>query len=300
MTSAQDVPGRLRSALSGATAALTDAGIVSASVESRRILQHAAGTDRHLALLDELPADFEERIEEILARRCRREPLQLILGVAPFRRLELQVRPGVFVPRPETELIIDLLAEGLQGRGEHLADLCTGTGAIAAALLDELPTAQVTAVEIDPAALEVARENLSPHIEAGRARILAADVTDARALAPLAGLDALLSNPPYIPADAVPTDPEVREHDPHRALYGGGEDGLEVPRAIIDRAVELLRPGGLLLMEHAEVQGRSTRGLALATGAFDAVRTAQDLTGRDRFLVARRAGVLPDGPEVRD
>lgn len=300
MSAAQDTSSRLRSALAGVTAALTDAGIVSASAESRRILQHAAGTERHLALLDELPADFEERVERILDRRCRREPLQLILGRAPFRRLELTVRPGVFVPRPETELIIDLLCEELQGPCRTVADLCTGTGAIAAALLDELPAVRVIAVELDPAALEVASENLAPHLESRRGRLLEADVTDSEALEELAGLDAVLSNPPYIPADAVPVDPEVREHDPHRALYGGGADGLEVPAAIIARAVRLLRPGGLLLMEHADVQGASTRELARSTGAFDEVRTAPDLTGRDRFLVARRGTGLPDGSEVRD
>lgn len=293
---------QLREALDVTTARLAEAGIVSASAEARALLQHAAGTQRHLLLLDDLPEDFAARLDQVTARRIRREPLQLILGRAPFRRLSLVVRPGVFIPRPETELMVDLLREHHEGPLQRVADLCTGSGAIAAALLDEIPAVQVVAVERDRTALEVAQENLAAGIAADRCVLQAADVTDAAALAPLGtpALDALLSNPPYIPEAAVPRDPEVRDHDPEAALYGGGVDGLEVPRAIIARAGELLRPGGLLVMEHAEVQGAATRTLARADGRFTRVHTARDLTGRDRFLVARREGVVSSPTEVRD
>ncbi|GAA1317182.1 MAG: peptide chain release factor N(5)-glutamine methyltransferase [Brachybacterium tyrofermentans] len=297
--------GRLRTALAETTERLGAAGVPSPSVDARALIAAAARTDRPLVLLDELPETFAADLEAATARREQREPLQLILGRAPFRRLMLAVRPGVFIPRPETELAVDLLREEAVGPLGTVVDLCTGSGALAAAVLDEMPDSRVTAVEVDPAAIELARENLEM-AGPGRGRVLSADLTaalqdpsspSAAVLAELCGeghVDAVVSNPPYIPPEAVPRDAEVLDHDPHRALFGGGPDGLEVPRAVIAWAARLLRPGGVLVMEHADVQGEAARRAAAQHGGFDSLRTARDLTGRDRFLVARRADEDPD------
>ena len=297
--SSHSVRERLRHALADATQRLGAAGVPSPSTDARALLQAAAGTERPLVLLDALPEDFTVRCEELLARRVAREPLQLVLGSAPFRRLQLEIRPGVFIPRPETELALDLLSQHCEGECRSVVDLCAGSGALGAAVLDELPEAQVRAVEIDPAAADLAQRNLEA-AGPGRGQVLTADVAaPPMQLLAAAPVDAVLANPPYIPAAAVPRDPEVLAHDPHRALFGGGEDGLEVPGAVIDLAARLLRPGGLLIMEHADVQGAATRELATAHGGFTAVRTAQDLTGRDRFLLARRAEIESTSEDER-
>lgn len=286
--SAADVRTRLRAALAATTARLGEAGVPSPSADARRLLSAAARTDRPLVLLDELPDDFEDGLEALVARRAEREPLQLILGRAPFRRLELEVRPGVFIPRPETELAVDLLREHAIGELRTVVDLCSGSGALGAAVLDEHPDARVLAVEIDEAAAELTAVNLDA-AGPGRGQVLHGDLmTELPELAAARPVDAVLSNPPYIPPEAIPRDPEVIAHDPHRALFGGGEDGLEVPRAVLAWAARLLRPGGVLVMEHADVQGPAARDAALAQGGFEQVMTLPDLTGRDRFLLARR------------
>lgn len=278
-----DPRSRLRSALSATTGRLSDAGVPSPSVDARALISRAAGEPGHLALVDELPDRFEEELEALLLRREAREPLQLILGTAPFRRRDVLVRAGVFVPRPETEVAIDLLLAHLgAGAAVRILDLCTGSGALAAAVLDELPRARVTAVELDPGAADLAWSNIQA-VDPLRGEVLRGDVREMPLPGPVA---AILANPPYIPSGQIPRDPEVLEHDPPLALYGGGQDGLEIPRAIIHRAGSLLDPGGLLVMEHADVQGGATRAIAEDTGAFADIRTAKDLTGRDRFLVA--------------
>lgn len=286
------VPARLRAALGTVSGRLAAAGVPSPTVDARALIARAAGDPAHLVLLDALPDGFDEHLEELTRRREAREPLQLILGSAPFRRLQLEVAAGVFIPRPETEVAVDVLLE--HARTEHVVrvlDLCTGTGAIAAAVLDEMPGARVLAVERDPAAARLAARNIAA-AGGDRGTVLQGDLREVP-IEP--GVDAVLSNPPYIPAGQVPRDPEVLAHDPGAALYGGGEDGLEIPRAVIVRAARLLRPGGLLVMEHADVQGPATCAIAQETGAFEQVRTRVDLTGRDRFLVAVRRQA-----EVRD
>lgn len=296
-----DPRSRLRAALGSATSTLAGAGIVSASVDARALLARAARWEGPLILLDALPEDFEDELALLLARRAAREPLQLILGRAPFRHLEILVRPGVFIPRPETEVAIDLVhAFAVTEEVRTVVDLCAGTGALGAAVLDELPAARVDSVELDPAAAELAAENLERAAAGhpGRFTVRCADVTDAAALADLRGIDVLVSNPPYIPAGAIPRDAEVTAWDPERALYGGGEDGLVVPAAVIARSLELLRPGGLLVMEHADLQGPGTRDLARRSGGLEGIRTARDLTGRDRFLVATRSAACPATAEA--
>ena len=243
---------------------------------SRSRLQHAALMRERLT-----PAQVAE-YEALVARRAAREPLQHITGRAPFHHLELSVGPGVFVPRPETELLVEEALKVLSARAEsatgqlRIVDLCTGSGAIAAAVKSELPNAQVFAVELSEEAIPYARKNLESlgvHLVQGDALT---------ALTELAGrFDAVLSNPPYIPSANVPADPEAALHDPEMALYGGGADGMQMPSAIAARAYELLAPGGFFMMEHDDTQEEAVAEL-LARVGFERCYPVRDLNGRPR------------------
>lgn len=227
------------------------------------------------------------RFEALVGERARRVPLQHLVGTAGFRTLELSVGPGVFVPRPETELvaqaaITEALARLDAGDTPVVVDLGTGSGAIAGSVAVEVPGATVYAVERSATAHAWAQRNL-----AGLGvRLVHADLRDA--LGELDGaVHVVVSNPPYVPTDAVPRDPEVAEHDPSEALFGG-PDGLEVLRAVIARAALLLRPGGLLVAEHAETQGSAVPDLLRAAGGWREIIDHPDLTGRARFSTARK------------
>nr|WP_187697862.1 MULTISPECIES: peptide chain release factor N(5)-glutamine methyltransferase [Cellulomonas] len=284
----------LRAYVDGAARVLAEAGVGSPRHDALALAAHALGRERvDLVLPPALPHGFGAAFAALVERRRRREPLQHITGRTTFRWLTLHVEPGVFVPRPETETVAQPAVDEARrvlaaGRTPVVVDLCTGTGAIALAVATEVPGARVVAVDLSPAAVALTRRNAAA-VGADDVRVEQADVQDPALLADLAGaVDVVVSNPPYIPPDAVPTDPEVRDHDPDLALYGGGADGLDVPRAVLAAAARLLAPGGLLVMEHAEVQDALARAAAAATGAFTEVGTAADLTGRPRTLVARR------------
>lgn len=244
---------------------------------SRSRLQHAALMGERLT--PEQVAEYEA----LVARRASREPLQHITGTAPFYRLELSVGPGVFVPRPETELLVEEALRVLGTRtgkvAPRIVDLCTGSGAIAAAIKSEMPNAQVFAVELSEDAIPYTRKNLEPlgvHLVQGDALT---------ALPELAGtFDAVLSNPPYIPPANVPAGPEAALHDPDMALYGGGEDGMQMPSAIAARAFELLTPGGLFIMEHDDTQEEAVAEL-LARVGFEGCYPVRDLNNRPRHSV---------------
>ncbi len=284
--------------------------------------EHALGVPQLiLAVPPEVPDGFEAAYAALIERREGREPLQHITGYAAFRHLTLRVAPGVFLPRPETEVVaqraIDEARRLVAGGSQPLVvDLCSGSGVIALSVAVEAPGSHVVALEVDPAAVALALANaseLGPGVrreapnapnrppkyvhfaprDDGSIRFEVGDVTDPALLAELNGtVDVVISNPPYIPDDAVPLDIEVAGHDPARALFGGGRDGLDVPGDVVAAAARLLRGGGLFVMEHADVQGPAVRDLVDRTGAFDTATTHPDLTGRDRFVVARR---LPEG-----
>lgn len=303
MSDAATAPG-LRAYLDGATAVLAEAGVPSPWHDAVALAACALGLPHvEPALPPPLPDGFAAEYAELVERRREREPLQHILGYTVFRYVTLRVEPGVFVPRPETESVAQLAIDeaavvAARGGRPLVVDLCTGTGAIAVAVDTEVPASRVVAVDLSDEAVGLARHNAGA-VAGLDLRVEQGDVRDPALLAELDGtVDVVVSNPPYIPPDAVPLDPEVRDHDPDLALYGGGGDGLDVPRAVIAAAVRLLAPGGLLVMEHAEVQDAAARAAALATGAFEDVRTAADLTGRPRTLVARRVArpVVGDSP----
>ena len=248
------------------------------------------------------PADVV-RFEALLVKRAARVPLQHLLGEAPFRHLTLAVGRGVFVPRPETESVAELAIRALRevpGDPRIAIDLCTGSGAIALALATEVPGATVHAVELEEVAAGWARRNVEENASALAAvgstlELHVGDATRAHveALAHLVGrVDVVVTNPPYIPDAAVPRDPEVALHDPPRALFGG-PDGLEIVRGLAVAAAALLRPGGVLVVEHGDEQGE--RGGAAGVpqvlrehGAFRDVDDHVDLGGRDRATTAVR------------
>jgi len=292
----------LKDALGAAQRRLVEAGVPSPAADAHLLTAHALGIERRdlarrVVTGYVLTADQAERLEELLSQRADRVPLQHLTGSTGFRNLELAVGPGVFIPRAETELSAGLAVQAASalvadGVDPLVVDLCTGSGAIALSIADEVPQARVVAVELDPAAVAWAAENVRRLGLAERVDLRAGDAirADGHVLADLVGMvDVLVANPPYIPPDAEPTEPEVRDHDPALALYGGGDDGLATARGVIAAAERLLRPGGVFVMEHGDRQGPATRALLAGPGWSD-VTTQRDLAGRDRALLARRSG----------
>lgn len=282
----------LRALLDHAVAVLTAAHVPSPEVDAELLVAHVLGMSRgqvQARAVTGSPLDVEARhtVLELVERRAAREPLQHITGRAAFRSLELAVGPGVFVPRPETEIVAQLAIDALlevPGGSPRAADLGTGSGAIALALATEVPHAEIVAVENSPRAFVWARENARA-VDAPNLRLVFADLREA--LPDLDGtLDVVVSNPPYIPLGAIPRDPEVRLHDPEAALYGGA-DGLDVVHAVSATARRLLRPGGTVILEHGESQGADIRALLTADG-WSAPATTRDLLGRDRATTAIR------------
>lgn len=263
------------------------------SQEARILLEWALGVDSLWSAPDRVGARAAERFRTGVARRRHHTPLQHIVGRMWFRALTLAARPGVFVVRPETESVAGEAIEAaraVRGHAPLVVDLCTGSGAIALAVVTEVPGARVVAVELASEALALARENIAA-LAPGAVELVAGDAT--AALGDLEGtVDVVVSNPPYVPSAEMPTQDEALA-DPETALYGGGEDGMVVPRGIINRAAALLRPGGVVVVEHAESQSAQMRSVAVSAGLVD-VETLEDLAGRERMLRARAA--LVDAP----
>ena len=283
-----DAANDLRGAVREATRRLAEAGVPSPEADAVALAAHLLKVsvgDVHKAMV--LGAPAPAAYPGLVAERAARVPLQHLTGRAGFRRLELSVGPGVFVPRPETEFVAGLAIDAaLALESPLVVDLCTGSGAIALAVADEVPAATVYAVELGREAHAWAERNV---VDTGLAVDLRhGDATEA--FPELEGtVDVVVSNPPYIPLGMVPLDPEVRDHDPELALYGGSEDGLAIPLAVAARAALLLRPGGLLVMEHADSQGVTLPSALRRTGEWAEVADHDDLTGRPRATTARRA-----------
>lgn len=275
-----------RALLAASTTRLAQAGVPSASYDAAELLAHVLGCGRgELALVTELGEVEASAYDALIARRAAREPLQHLTGSSAFRYLEVAVGPGVFVPRPETELLAGWAVEQAQAlEAPVVVDLCTGSGVIAASIAGEVPHARVHAVELDTGALWWAERNLA----GTGVDLRQGDLADA--CPDLEGtVDIITCNPPYVPLEAwesVAT--EAREHDPHLALFSG-QDGLDAIRLLAVRATRLLRRGGVIGVEHADAQGVSAPGVFASSGDWCDVRDHVDLAGRPRFLTARLA-----------
>ena len=255
-----------------AITALREAGVPSPEHDARALERHAAQT--------------RSNFDELVRRRAARVPLQHLIGSTGFRYLDLQVGPGVFVPRPETEVVVDAVLAEIKGRSRPVVvDLCAGAGTIGFSVAHEHPDAVVHLVERDPEAYEWLRRNRPEgrrdvHLHLGDA---------AEALPELEGtVDVVASNPPYVAEhERELVDPEVRDHDPALALFAG-EDGLDIVRVVVARAHSLLKPGGVVVIEHSDRQGESAPALLREHGWTD-VADHKDLTDRPRFVVGRKA-----------
>ena len=276
-----------------AVGALRAGGVESPERDADLLLAHVLDLPvGSLVLVDDVTAEQQQEYDALVARRASREPLQHLTGVAGFRHVELAVGPGVFVPRPETELLagwaIEQALAAAAGGGEAgppvVVDLCTASGAIARSVADEVPAARVHAVELDETAHGWAARNLAGtgvHLEQGDMATAFPELEGA--------VDVVVCNPPYIPLDAWESvASEARDHDPHLALFSG-DDGLDAMRVVERRAARLLRPGGVVGAEHADVQGVSAPGVFRTAGRWTEVVDHLDLAGRPRFVTARLA-----------
>jgi len=270
---------------------LATAGVPSPTVDARWLVEHV------VEMAGSCEGSGAALLDGLVARRAAREPLQLVLGRTWFRELELRCAPGVFIPRPETEVVAGVAIDEARGLDAPIvAEPCTGTGAIALSVAVEVPGARVVATDLDAAAVDLARDNLG-RVRAGEAgAALVADQVEflpGDLLAPLAvdlrgRLDVLVSNPPYLPAaDRGTWEREVADHDPDRALVGG-PDGHEVVVRLLELAVDWLRPGGLVVLEIDERRDEHARSAAHDAGLVE-VDLVRDLTGAQRAVRARRA-----------
>ncbi|MFD6259991.1 peptide chain release factor N(5)-glutamine methyltransferase [Micromonospora chalcea] len=271
--------------------ALAAAGVEAPRAEAEQLAAYVLQVPRgRLALADGFTPAQRDHLDALVGRRVTREPLQHLIGTAGFRLLELAVGPGVFVPRPETELLAGWGIERARERTAPLVvDLCSGSGAIALAVAQEVPAARVVAVERSPAALAWLRRNAAGRAAAGDrpVEVVAADVTGPELLADLTGrVDVLLCNPPYVPR-SVTVPPEVAGHDPDEAVFGGA-DGLDVIRPVVRRAATLLRPGGAIGIEHDDTHATAVPALLRGDGRYDRVEEHRDLAGRPRWASASR------------
>ncbi|MBA4025785.1 MAG: peptide chain release factor N(5)-glutamine methyltransferase [Gordonia sp.] len=277
-----------------ATDVLAVAGVDTPDVDAALLLAHVVGrTVGELVMVDDLTDDQLSRFHEFVRRRATREPLQHIVGRVQFGSIEVEVGPGVFTPRMETELLWSWGCDVLAAVPDPVVvDLCSGSGALALALATSVSSSRVHAVEIDPDALTWLRRNLSHLPRPARDRVVvhSGDVRDPRVLAGVSA-DLVVANPPYIPIGAdLPA--EVAEHDPVLALFGG-DDGMSVITPMIETIARVLVPGGAVAIEHDDTTGDLVMAALDAGGDFEGISQMSDLVGRPRFVSARRAKMNP-------
>ncbi|CAB4533530.1 MAG: peptide chain release factor N(5)-glutamine methyltransferase [Actinobacteria bacterium] len=278
--------------LARGTELLTSAGVESAEVDAQLLAAHVLGFSRgelQAKSISNFEIDDVGEIEALFQKRSERIPLQHLTGVAYFRNLALTVAPGVFIPRPETEVVTEFAVQALRAvPGEPIAvDLCTGSGAIAISLATEVSNSLVYAWELNPDSEKPLRQNIEAN--GGGVQLTMGDIAKEHPLfQELAGrVDVVVSNPPYIPTGAVPVDVEVQLHEPELALYGGA-DGMDIMKVVSKRALQLLKPGGFLVVEHADSQAKIVADLFEADG-WRQIRSHRDLNARDRATTAVKA-----------
>jgi release factor glutamine methyltransferase len=288
----------VKATISNATSLLTEAKVSSPQVDAELLLAHVLGVERsQLITIQEISDEQFSDFNNLVARRANRVPLQHLTGVAYFRHLELAVGPGVFVPRPETELLVDAAIAHLKNipAPRNAVDLCSGSGAIALSIALEVPGTIVLAVELSDDAVKWLAHNIVDHaaqLEAVGSHVIVyhGNAGDQSLLSELFNqVDALVSNPPYIPSEMIPRDPEARDHDPAIALFSGS-DGLDVAREVVLVAAELLKPGGFVGVEHADMQGESMPALFDAMpNTWTNVKDNLDYNKLPRFTTAVRS-----------
>lgn len=292
----------IRSALKDGIARLSEANVPSHALAAELLLMHALGRDRAWiyshpeASID--PVDAEKYFA-LIARRAAGEPTQYIIGKQEFWGMEFEVNPGVLIPRPETEHVVEVALQRLPRRkGEddlrsavaarriHIADVGTGSGCLAVSLATELPKAEIDATDTSKAALEVARRNAARHGVADRIRFIECDLLDG-----LSGsaFDLIVSNPPYVAGTEAETlQREVREHEPHAALFGG-TSGTEIYGRLIEQAGALLVPGGVLVLELGYDSAPHVRSIFESDTQWTAIEITNDLAGIPRVIAAAKA-----------
>lgn len=288
----------VKATISSATSSLTEAKVSSPQVDAELLLAHVVGVERsQIITINQISDEQLSDFNDLVARRANRVPLQHLTGVAYFRHLELAVGPGVFVPRPETELLVDAAIAHLKKMPapRNAVDLCSGSGAIALSIALEVPGTIVLAVELSDDAVKWLAHNIVDHaakLEAVGSHVFIhhGNAGDRSLLADMVGqIDAVITNPPYIPSEMIPREPEARDHDPAIALFSG-LDGLDVARQVVVVAADLLKPGGFFGMEHADVQGESVPALLNEmTGTWADVKDNLDYNKLPRFTTAVRS-----------
>ncbi|MFD9737803.1 peptide chain release factor N(5)-glutamine methyltransferase [Umezawaea sp. NPDC059074] len=281
----------IRLALVEAERMLTAAGVDSPRVDAEYLAAHVLGVERsRLPLIPMVDQQVLETLHKLVRKRSDRVPLQHILGWSPMGSITVDVGPGVFIPRPETEFVLEWGLNRIKTVADPVVvDLCTGSGALALAVANARPDAVVHAVEKDVDALAWARHNSDARVRAGDTpiRLHSGDVTAPGVLVDLeGGVDLVLCNPPYVP-EGTPVQPEVGDHDPHAAVFSGA-DGLDVIRSVVALAARLLRSGGVVAIEHDDSHGESVPALLGARRVLTDVADHQDLAGRPRFATARK------------
>lgn len=284
----------LRVAIMDGTRRLTEAGVGSSQVDAELLAAHLLGVERtRLGLTPLVETGWVEDYKALIDRRAQRIPLQHITGVAHLGAAEVEVGPGVFTPRPETEVLLEWALDAISDVTTPLVvDLCSGSGAIAIAIAIARPDATVIAVEKSAGALSWARRNIDRHVAAGGTpvQLRGGDLTDERLLVDLDGqVDLVTANPPYVPI-GTSVEPEVSEHDPNEAVFAG-IDGLAVIKPMITVAAGMLKPGGWLAFEHDDTQGNTVPALLSGRRILADVADHVDLNGRPRFVSARRVSL---------
>ncbi|MFT4186690.1 MAG: peptide chain release factor N(5)-glutamine methyltransferase [Micrococcaceae bacterium] len=276
---------QLKALLTEATDFLNEAGVQSPKVDAELLLCYVLNCTRNelqlkLIMGTNMVLAQQQKFQDLLVQRANNIPVQHLTGKAPFRYLELLVGAGVFIPRPETELLVEIAMSHFKA-DSMVVDLCAGSGAIAASIATEIPNTEVYAVELSKKALPYLIENtknLTVNVVQGDFNTALPDLGSR--------VDVLLSNPPYVPETDVPKTVEVAKFDPQLALYGGNPDGTKIPKQVIKRAEFLLKPGGFFAMEHAETQQDYLTELLVGSGNWKKVEKHNDLTGRPRFVSA--------------